>query len=90
MLPAVSDDTAVMSEEKINFVANLTKCFSDCAAILVIDHRRLVSDSIAVSYVTALTCRTGPPSLGRLAKCPGLVWVMIEVVFKSACISCST
>jgi hypothetical protein len=42
MLPAVAEGPA-MSEDKVEFVAKLTKCFSDCAGILVIDHRRLVS-----------------------------------------------
>ena len=42
MLPAVSD-SVTMSEEKATFVAKLTKCFSDCAAVLVIDHRKTVS-----------------------------------------------
>jgi hypothetical protein len=42
MLPAVSE-AVTMSVDKVTFIARLTKCFSDCAAILVIDHRRLVS-----------------------------------------------
>lgn len=68
MLPApTSDDVVAPSEDKIAFVAKLTKCFSDCAAILVIDHRRLVSlvrlimgMSKALMYVTGLVdfCRT--------------------------------
>jgi hypothetical protein len=47
MLPAVSD-SVTMSEEKATFVAKLTKCFSDCAAVLVIDHRKTVSEHIVV------------------------------------------
>lgn len=43
MLPAVTDADATVSDDTQAFVAELTRCFSDCAAILVIDHRRLVS-----------------------------------------------
>lgn len=42
MLPAVSEDTVVESEDEAAFMARLTKCFADCAAILVVDHRCLV------------------------------------------------
>jgi len=47
MLPAVSD-SVTMSEEKGTFVAKLTKCFSDCAAVLVIDHRKTVSEAVVL------------------------------------------
>jgi hypothetical protein len=43
-----------MSEEKATFVAKLTKCFSDCAAVLVIDHRKTVSELSLVWYVADL------------------------------------
>lgn len=49
MLPAVSN-SVIMSEEKATFVAKLTKCFSDCAAVLVIDHRKTVSGHIVDLY----------------------------------------
>jgi hypothetical protein len=49
MLPAVSDSVTI-SEEKATFVAKLTKCFSDCAAVLVIDHRKTVSESVPILY----------------------------------------
>jgi hypothetical protein len=47
MLPAVSDSVTI-SEENATFVAKLTKCFSDCAAVLVIDHRKTVCGRIIV------------------------------------------
>ena len=55
-----------MSEEKFAFIAKLTKCFSDCAAILVIDHRRYQDWSPFIEQFGKMSwCRLGDER-GRL------------------------
>ena len=46
MSPAVPEEaasTGTNDEERQRFLVKLSKCYSDCAAVLVIEHRKLVS-----------------------------------------------
>lgn len=88
MLPAVMDEISIEAQgERQVFINKLTKCWSDLAGIVVIEHQLAVS---CASTIVSLHRRTGHRTSAPLASSHGRDWAMNQGVYRSACTSCST
>ena len=77
MLPAVEEDLTISSEaraEKQVFIGKLTKCWSDCAGVVVVEQNsavsfsRIVLDSLFIRLTLEMYRMDGHHMLDRLER----------------------